>query len=191
MTVSVPGLRYLPDWLNDAAQRALLADIDAGSWSSELKRRVQHHGHRYDYGRRTVAAVDRRAEAPPPPGWAATLADRLHREGLMAELADQVIVNEYLPGQGISAHVDCIPCFGPRVAAISIGSACAMDFTSPAGDMRVSVRLEPGSLCVMTGAARYQWRHAIAARKSDPTPAGRIPRGRRVSVTFRTVLAAT
>lgn len=38
------------------------------------------------------------------------------------------------------------------------------------------------------GPARYTWRHAIAPRKSDPTPFGRAARGRRVSVTFRTVL---
>jgi alkylated DNA repair dioxygenase AlkB len=103
-------------------------------------------------------------------------------------MADQVIVNEYLPGQGIGAHVDCVPCFGPAVAAVSLGSACVMDFTSPDRSSAVPVCLQPGSLCVMTGPARYEWRHAIAARKSDPAPGGRILRGRRVSVTFRTVL---
>ncbi|GAA0283501.1 hypothetical protein GCM10009527_094560 [Actinomadura nitritigenes] len=35
--------------------------------------------------------------------------------------------------------------------------------------------------------ARFTWRHAIPARKTDPGPAGRVPRGRRVSVTLRTV----
>ncbi|RSM77807.1 2OG-Fe(II) oxygenase [Kibdelosporangium aridum] len=180
---SVPGLRYLPGWLNDEA--ALLAHIDAAPWSSELRRRVQHYGHRYDYGRRSVAG---REPAPPLPDWAVVLAERLNREGLTASRADQVIVNEYLPGQGISAHVDCVPRFGPDVAAISLGSACTMDFTSLDGSAQVPVRLEPGSLCVMTGAARYEWRHAIAARRSDRTDVGRVPRGRRVSVTFRTVL---
>lgn len=190
MTESVPGLLVLREWLDTTAQRALTTEIDAAAWSSELKRRVQHYGHRYDYGRRSVAAAGRREQAPPLPPWARTLAARLHRDGLMTQPADQVIVNEYLPGQGISAHVDCVPCFGPHVAAISVGSAYTMDFTSP-DDVRVPVRLEPGSLCVMTGAARYEWRHAIAARKSDPTPTGRVLRGRRVSVTFRTVLTAT
>src|SRR5204863_377295 len=50
--------------------------------------------------------------------------------------------------------------------------ACAMDFIDPDGAERVSVRLEPRVL-VMRGPARYSWRHAIAARKSDPTPSGR------------------
>jgi alkylated DNA repair dioxygenase AlkB len=50
------------------------------------------------------------------------------------------------------------------------------------------VRLAPGSLVVMAGPARQEWRHAIPARKSDPAPdGGRVPRERRVSVTFRTL----
>jgi alkylated DNA repair dioxygenase AlkB len=183
----VPGLVYLPDWLDDLGQQQLLADIDAERWSTELRRRVQHYGHRYDYGRRAVAVPDG-GSATPIPTWARTLALRLHVEGHTDRPADQVIVNEYLPGQGISAHVDCVPCFGPAVAAVSLGSACVMDFTGPDHADTVPVWLLPGSLCLMTGPARYEWRHAIAARKSDPAPAGRVPRSRRVSVTFRTVL---
>jgi alkylated DNA repair dioxygenase AlkB len=186
--MDVPGLRYLPNWLSEAAQGAVLASVDAAPWSSELRRRVQHYGHRYDYGRRSVASGESDRVAAPIPAWAAELIERLHADGYTAEPADQVIVNEYEPGQGISAHVDCVPCFGPAVAAISLGSSCVMDFIAPGGSTRVGVRLEPGSLSVMTGPSRYTWKHAIVARKSDPGPFGRVPRGRRVSVTFRTVV---
>ncbi|MFF5258263.1 alpha-ketoglutarate-dependent dioxygenase AlkB [Actinomadura viridis] len=183
---SVPGLRYVPGWLAPEEQDSLLSSIDASEWSSELRCRVQHYGHRYDYGRRSVEA----APAPPLPAWTRDLAARLVREGHMDREADQAIINEYRPGQGISAHVDCVPCFGPVVAAVSLGSDCVMDFVHPGEGTKVAVPLARGSLCVMTGPARYTWRHAIAARKSDPGPAGRVPRGRRVSVTFRTVPAA-
>jgi len=178
----VPGLHYADGWIDRESENALLACIDAGEWASELRRRVQHYGHRYDYGRRGVGEP-----AEPVPVWAAELADRLVAEGLM-DKADQVIVNEYLPGQGISAHVDCVPCFGPVVAAVSLGSAYTMDFLHDTGSH--PVRLERGSLCVMSGPARYTWKHRIAARRSDPGPQGRVPRGRRVSVTFRTIAAA-
>ncbi|MGW2780020.1 alpha-ketoglutarate-dependent dioxygenase AlkB [Streptomyces populi] len=188
-SVPVPGLRYIDGWLGPDACREMLARIESEAWSTELRRRVQHYGHRYDYGRRSVAAAPRTAAAAPPlPSWALQQAVRLAREGIMDQRADQVIVNEYQPGQGISAHVDCVPCFGPVVVAISLGSGCVMDFTHPEEGRKVSVRLAPGSLCVMTGPARYDWRHGIAARKSDPEGGGRVPRGRRVSVTFRTVL---
>jgi alkylated DNA repair dioxygenase AlkB len=178
----VPGLRYVDEWLDAGAERQLLSDIDAATWSGELRRRVQHYGSRYDYGNRAAGGT-----AAPLPDWAVALAARLDLERWLDGLADQVIVNEYQPGQGISAHVDCVPCFGPRVAAVSLGSACTMDFISPDREHRAPVRLAARSLCVMTGAARYTWRHAIAARKSDPTPDGRVARGRRVSVTFRTL----
>ncbi|MDT0304300.1 alpha-ketoglutarate-dependent dioxygenase AlkB [Streptomonospora wellingtoniae] len=186
-SAAVQGLRCVADWLTPDACQALLSNIDAEEWSAQLKRRVQHYGRRYDYGRRS-AAGDQRAPAPPLPAWAREAAARLVREGLMDQEAEQVIVNEYQPGQGISAHVDCLPCFGPVIAAISLGSTCLMDFTDPEGGAKLAVPLAPGSLLVMTGPARHTWRHAIAARKSDPGTTGRVPRGRRVSVTFRTLL---
>jgi alkylated DNA repair dioxygenase AlkB len=187
-TSAVPGLVYVADWLDAESCAALEAAIDAGAWSDQLRRRVQHYGHRYDYGSRKVAGPDAEA-APPFPGWASELAVRLVDEGRVPAAPTQAIVNEYEPGQGISAHVDCVPCFGPVVAAVSLGSACVMDFTLPGEGAAVAVRLEPGSLCLMTGPARYDWRHAIAGRKSDPGPRGRVARGRRLSVTYRTVIS--
>ncbi|MEV5572867.1 alpha-ketoglutarate-dependent dioxygenase AlkB [Spirillospora sp. NPDC052269] len=180
----IPGLLCTHDWLDEDGRRRLMADIDAAAWSSPLRRRVQHYGHHYDYGRRGVDDTP----APPLPPWAAALAGRLHEDGHFDRTPDQVIVNEYLPGQGISAHVDHVPTFGPVVASISLLSSCVMDFVHPEDETRVPVRLAPGTLCVMSGPARFTWRHAIAARKTDPAPTGRVPRGRRVSVTFRTVL---
>jgi len=103
---AVPGLNYLASWLGQDRQRTLLAEIDVSPWSTQLRRRVQHYGHKYDYGRRAVSATDT-GTATPVPGWAAVLADRLHAEGHTDHVADQVIVNEYQPGQGIRAHVDC------------------------------------------------------------------------------------
>ncbi|MFI0349496.1 alpha-ketoglutarate-dependent dioxygenase AlkB [Actinomadura sp. 9N407] len=170
--------------MDEGSQRRLAADIDAAPWSSQLRRRVQHYGHRYDYGRRGVDGTP----APPLPGWALTLAQRLYEDGPFDRPPDQVIVNEYLPGQGISAHVDRVPHFGPVVASVSLLSACVMEFTHPQDKTRVPVRLDPGSLCIMTGPARFTWRHAIPARKTDPDPNGRVPRGRRLSVTLRTIL---
>ncbi|GLZ06194.1 alpha-ketoglutarate-dependent dioxygenase AlkB [Actinomadura sp. NBRC 104412] len=180
----VPGLVCLDRWLDEDEQRRLVAEIDAAPWSSQLKRRVQHYGHRYDYGNRSVGG----APAPPLPAWAVALARRLHEDGHFDRPPDQVIVNEYLPGQGISAHVDRVPSFGPVVASVSLLSACVMEFTHPEDGTRVPVSLDVGSLCVMTGPARFTWRHSIPARKTDPGPNGRVPRGRRVSVTLRTTL---
>jgi alkylated DNA repair dioxygenase AlkB len=99
---------------------------------------------------------------------------------------DQVIVNDYAPGQGISAHVDRLPCFGPVVAAISLGSTCEMVFQHLATTARAALILEPLSVLIMAGEARSAWSHAIPARRSDIIDGVRVARSRRVSLTFRT-----
>ncbi len=179
------GLRLVRAWLAEGEGAALLAAIDAEPWGGELKRRVQHYGFRYDYKRRGVAAAERLG---PLPAWAAPLAARLAAEGAFGREPDQVIVNEYQPGQGIAPHVDS-PAFGPVVASLSLGSGCAMGFEGPGG-AGLSLWLEPGSLLVLAGEARTAWRHGIAQRRSDVVDGARRPRGRRVSLTFRTVAAA-
>lgn len=182
---SIEGLSLFERWLDDAPARALVEAIDAMPWREDLARRVQHYGWRYDYKARSI---DPSMKLGPLPSWAKSLAERIQREGLSAE-PEQVIVNEYLPGQGISAHIDCVPCFGPVVLSLSLGSACTMDLrdTDALSAPVRSVRLEPGSMLVLAGAARTRFSHAIAGRKSDIVDGKRIARQRRVSVTFRTI----
>ena len=95
---------------------------------------------------------------------------------------NQLIVNEYEPGQGISAHIDA-PCFGPAIATLSLGSACVMRFSN--GDRHEDVWLDRRMCVVLTGPARSEWTHAIPTRKSDPRHGRRLARSRRLSLTFR------
>lgn len=167
-----PSARYLPDYVDAAKACELLAQIDALPWRDDLRRRVQHYGYRYDYGARRVT---RDSYPGPLPEWLATLAGGLSADGIFEAVPDQVIVNEYLPGQGIAAHVDCEPCFGDMIASLSLGSGCTMEFT-------------PASLLVLEGVSRFDWKHGIAARRSDEVAGTTVPRGRRVSLTFRNVI---
>ena len=125
--------------------------------------------------------------ARPLPSALKPLAARVGQSGGFAP--DQIIVNEYLPGQGIAPHIDQPKAFGPVVAAVSLGAPVLMEFTRKmAGErQRHSVWLAADSLLVLTGEARYRWRHGIARRKSDPQDGLRIPRSRRVSLTFRSL----
>src|SRR5438445_662516 len=84
---------------------------------------------------------------------------------VFAQVPDQVIVNEYEPGQGITPHIDCEPCFGDTVASLTLGSGCVMDFTEVKGPGKASVWLERRSLVVLRDEARYEWRHSIAKSK--------------------------
>ena len=112
-----PSARYLADFVDDITESRLLDAIDQFAWLGDLKRRVQHHGFRYDYKARRVTND---AYLGPLPVWLRTLAERLQKEGLFQAQPDQVIVNEYLPGQGIASHVDCEPCFGDTIASLSL-----------------------------------------------------------------------
>jgi alkylated DNA repair dioxygenase AlkB len=190
LTPSAPdisGLRYIPDFINQDQENFLLNIIDQESWSHDLKRRVQHYGYRYDYKARSVTEE---SFLGPLPDWIATLARRLCDEGVFDCVPDQVIVNEYLKGQGISSHIDCVPCFGEKVASLSLGSSCVMQFENSDRSIRKEIFLQPRSLIVLTGAARYEWSHAIPARKSDHFNGQKYMRKRRVSLTFRNVISS-
>lgn len=182
--IAVEGLKYAQEFISALDETALLAAVDAEAWLSDLKRRVQHYGYRYDYKARKV---DPSLYLGSLPNWIHPLAARLVSGGHMTTAPDQVIVNEYLPGQGISSHVDCVPCFGPVLCSLSLGSHCMMDLECVENGENLSLLLEPRSLLVLSGDARYKWRHAIPGRKTDKFSGQVFRRGRRVSLTFRTV----
>ena len=183
--VPIPGLRYLPDFIDADTEAALHATIDQQPWLHDLKRRVQHYGWRYDYKARGITQ-DLRIGAIPD--WLAGFCERLRAEGIFSSTPDQVIINEYQPGQGISAHVDCVPCFGDTIASLSLGSAYVIDLIHASSGEKQSRLLEARSLLVLSGDARYHWQHAIPDRKSDKWNGQCIPRARRISLTFRTVI---
>ena len=95
-------------------------------WRDDLSRRIQHYGWRYDY---KAMAPDMHIGALP--AWLSRLAHKIYDEtGLFDRVAEQVIVNEYLPGQGIATHIDH-PGFGPTVCTIGMNQSREY----PAGDV--------------------------------------------------------
>ncbi|MFN9789717.1 MAG: alpha-ketoglutarate-dependent dioxygenase AlkB [Holosporales bacterium] len=178
-----PQTRLFPPLSGGVALR-IRHRLDQQSWLADLQRRVQHYGYRYDYTARQVTA-DLYLGALPD--WLQPQATRLHHEGLFASSPDQVIVNDYQPGQGIASHVDCIPCFGDTIASLSLGSGCLMDFTHSNTAQKTGLFLPSRSLLMLQGDARYHWQHGIAKRKSDVVDGVKVHRGRRVSLTFRNV----
>lgn len=181
-----PGSVLIPDFVSSTRESELLGWIDDQHWRDDLRRRVQHYGWLYDYRARHVSAD---AYVGPLPTALRPECDLLCSTGLFDEQPSQIIVNEYEPGQGIAPHVDCVPCFGPVIASLSLGSQCEFVFSKKSNDAKISLLLEPGSLLVFGGAARFEWAHGIPARKSDLVRGMRKPRERRVSLTYRTMLS--
>jgi alkylated DNA repair dioxygenase AlkB len=178
------GLTYLENYISEDEANRLVQEIDAAPWCTDLKRRVQHYGYRYDYKARQALRED---YLGPLPEVFQQLAQRLTDERHFQSLPDQVIVNEYEPGQGISAHIDCEPCFGATIASLSLLSACVMRFSSQAYSRQMDLYLQPASLLVLNGDARHFWTHAIPARKTDVIEGQKHRRSRRLSLTFRTM----
>lgn len=182
-----PGVVYFDAFISPEEQATLAAILDNDVWSTELKRRVQHFGYRYDYKARAVTAD---AYLGPLPPWHGVFAKRLVAAGYCQDLPDQVIANEYLPGQGISGHVDCVPCFDDTIVSISLLSTCEMVFRELRGPAICGVLLQPGSGVLLKDAGRYGWTHEIPARKSDIVNGVKTARSRRISLTFRKVIAS-
>jgi alkylated DNA repair dioxygenase AlkB len=177
------GLYFDDQFLPPAEQNQLKVNIDERMWSRELKRRVQQYGFRYDYRTQRIDSSMAIGELPP---FAMPITDRLESNPSFGKRPDQLIVNEYLPGQGIAAHIDCESCFQERVAILSIGWAYDMEFRHIESSSVFILNLAPGSLVILTGEVRYRWTHQIRPRNHDRG----IPRQRRLSMTFRNVILA-
>ena len=183
----IPGLHFVRNILDVQAQRELVQQIDARPWSTDLRRRVQHYGLPYDYGKHSVAVRAGELAAAPLPDWGICLVDRIIRSGIASAAFDQMIVNEYLPGQGIGPHIDSRD-FGPEIITVSLGSACVMTFSRVGCGGSIDVWLDTGDLMILTLEARYLWRHQIRPRKYDVYQGQKVRRQRRISVTLRTVV---
>lgn len=177
------GAMLLTGFLTEAEESRIIRHITESEWSSALSRRVQHYGHRYNYRGGGVSPEP----APPLPFWAAYLADRLlpRFDGVPA---DQCIVNEYKPGQGIGMHADHAD-FGPVVASISLAAAWPMRFRH-SGSAPYNAGALPGdevivlprrSVLVLSRSSRHDWLHGIDKRSTASQAHTRI------SATFRTI----
>jgi len=172
---SIPGLNYKPNYVTADEEAELVRLIDQEAWDTTWERRRQLYGAAYG----PSESADR-----PIPVWGLRLAQRMHDEAISERPFDQMLVNEYEPGQGIALHHDHKP-FDRTVVSLSLLSPCVMDFRHPKTGERASLLLECRSLLILNDAARYEWQHGIARRKNDRWQGVAVPRSRRLSVTFR------
>lgn len=172
------GFRYLPDWLSESEEHALLEYIHPLSFSEVrmhgvvAKRRVVHYG--WDYGYESWRIVP----TEPVPNWLLPLRERVATLiDEPAQALEEVLVSRYERGAGIGWHRDA-PMFGPCVVGISLLGACRMRFQCKRGAERDTAEclLAPRSAYVLRGPARFMWQHSIPSTKEL-----------RYSITFRTV----
>lgn len=177
----INGLTYVKNFISDEEADELISRIDEEEWDTQLKRRVQQYGYRYDYKSRTISE-----KIGTLPSWCKFVINRLIEEKFISAKPDQLIVNEYTPGTGISPHIDS-DVFDDEIVSVSLLSACMMTFEKDGEDEK-HVWLEPNSALILESDVRHVWKHGITGKKFDMSPDGhKILRKRRVSLTFRKV----
>ena len=169
---------YMKDFITEKEEQELLEHFQSQKWNTSLSRRTLHYGYEYDYSRKNTLH-----KTEPIPEW---LKPCLERASEIFRIDfDQVLINEYVPGQGISKHIDNLDLFREIVVSITLGSQCVMVFQKDKDEK--NVLLEKRSLVALTDEFRDKWTHMIPARKSDKVGKEVLKRGTRVSITFRKI----
>lgn len=167
---NILGLKYLPNWIDETTETLLLDNIQQGFWESSLQRRVQQFGPVYNY---TTRKLDLQSQQEIPQWLKKSLYSNLIT--FFDEEPNQIIINEYQPGQNITKHIDAAV-FGPVIASLSLLGNTNMTF-GQYRDSEIKHLLERRSLLVLSDEARNKWYHYIAPVTQQ-----------RISITFRTIL---
>jgi alkylated DNA repair dioxygenase AlkB len=173
------GLVYERDFLSQEEEAALVARIEALALAAmkyqqyTALRRVASYGGKYDFSARKLH------DAEPIPEWLHPLRARAGQwAGIDPEAFTQALVAEYKTGTPLGWHRD-VPDF-EDVVGISLLNEAVMRFRrypprEPKKADVIKLVLEPRSIYLLRGTARWGWQHSVAPTKSL-----------RYSITFRT-----
>lgn len=185
----VPGLYYTSNIITNCDE--IIKELDKNNWnsltSSPNSRVVQHYGYLYDYNSRKI-----NVPTTPLPNYLIELSNELKEICKQLNIIDddynfnQCIVNNYIPGQGISKHTD-VKSYGKVIGCFTLGSGAIMKFVNPTTNKEYEKYVEPNSLYIMSGDSRLVWTHEMPSNKFDIVNKIKIPRDRRISITFRNV----
>ncbi|KAJ4721803.1 alpha-ketoglutarate-dependent dioxygenase alkB-like 6-like [Melia azedarach] len=120
---NLPTLMYVPDFITNTEETELLNNIygaPLSKWKSLKSRRLQNWG----------GIVHEKGLLPQDlPPWLTKITQRINeKSGLFPSAINHILINEYLPNQGIMPHQDG-PAYFPVVAILSLGSPVVMEFT--------------------------------------------------------------
>ena len=185
METAVPGLFLYPNFISEGLEGELLREIDDQVWTVDYSRRLQYYGFRNELEK----PYDLVAFPVPIPAKILQLAREITGSEILTVQPDQVIINEYLPGEGIKPHKDR-NYFENQICGVNLGSGCVMRFINSANFETIDVEIPRRSMYLMQDDARNKWSHGIPSRKKDTINGNVYPRERRVSITYRKVKQA-
>ncbi|WP_053058294.1 alpha-ketoglutarate-dependent dioxygenase AlkB [Pedobacter sp. BMA] len=182
METSIPGLFLFPDFIDEELEKQLLSEIDNQIWAVDYSRRLQYYGYRNEL----ESPYDLIPFPVPIPPKIYQLSEKLVSTGTLQYQPDQVIINEYVPGEGIKPHKDRAY-YENQICGVNLGSGCVMRFIKGANLEVIDVEIPRRSMYIMQDDSRKKWSHGIPPRKKDKLNGEFQHRQRRVSITYRKV----
>src|SRR5919205_833158 len=102
METAVPGLLLYPDFISESMENELINEIDGQIWVVDYDRRLQYYGYRNE-----LEAPYSLIKFPVPmPTHIYKLSEQIVEQKIVSIQPDQVIINEYFPGEGLRPHKD-------------------------------------------------------------------------------------
>lgn len=182
MDTLIPGLSLYPDFISETDEKELLNEIDSQIWMVDYSRRLQYYGFRNEL----EEPYELISIPLPIPEKMYRLSEQLTEKGLIDLQPDQVIINEYIPGEGIRPHKDR-NYYENQICGVNLGSSCIMRFIRGKKLEVIDIEIPRRSLYIMQDDARKKWTHGIPPRKKDNINGMISNRERRVSITYRKV----
>ncbi|KAH8249076.1 hypothetical protein KR032_005671, partial [Drosophila birchii] len=166
-----PTVMYIPNFITSEEEQRILSHIERTPkprWTQLLNRRLVNYG---------GVPHPNGMIAEEIPEWLQNYVDKVNNLGVFEspQNANHVLVNEYLPGQGILPHTDG-PLFYPIISTISCGSHTVLEFakreteedqqTAPR-EVLFKLLLEPRSLLILKDTLYSDYLHSIAENNED------------------------
>jgi len=183
---NINGLYLINDFINGEEENNLIYKINNSEWTSQIKRKVQHYGYIFDYKNKKI----NKNSIIELPEWVNSIIDKLKNINFLKDFnPNQCTINEYIPGIGISPHIDTHSSFTNIIISISLQNQIVMNFKDKTkNDNKIEILLPPKSLLILKDTVRYSFTHGISWRKTDNINGKIVRRNTRLSITLREII---
>lgn len=165
-----PTVYYVPNFINEVEESWILDKVNNApkpKWTQLLNRRLQNWGGIPLPSGMIIESL---------PDWLKNFVDKVSDLNIFEDgklRANHVLVNEYLPGQGIMPHVDG-PLFYPTIATINCGAHTVLEFEKNSTldeennlEKQLCLLLERRSLIIVQDKMYTDYKHCIRERTID------------------------